>query len=283
MTKILVIEDNKANMELMCYLFQYYGYDVITAVDGEEGVSKVKEEKPDLIICDILLPKLDGYQIAKILKKDAELKKIPLIAVTAFAMLGDRDKIRAAGFDAYIAKPINPSQFIIQIESLLSPELRLKHEVEIQPDDDIFIQEAANTKMGTAIVVADYAGTVELFKSLLVSMGFEVVTSHNVKLAMESIQQKAPNIILSDFHMAEVNGIQFLEMIRSNDLWKSIPFVIFSATHPSSDELEKFKTLNLNRFMSLPIDANAFIKIIDDIYAEHARQVRLGVSKKISM
>lgn len=125
MTSILVIEDNKANLELVTYLLEYKGYHILTAMDGKEGVNLAKQERPNLIICDILLPKLSGYEIAKILKNDELLKKIPLVAVTAYAMAGDGDKIHNAGFDAYIAKPIDPERFVVQIESLLPSKLRL--------------------------------------------------------------------------------------------------------------------------------------------------------------
>src|SRR5437899_101970 len=107
-TRILVIEDNPDNLELMTYLLKQFGYTILTAMDGEEGLAAVKQEMPDLIICDIQLPKLTGYEIVKQIKSDDKLKEIPLIAVTAYSMVGDRNKIFTAGFDGYIPKPIDP-------------------------------------------------------------------------------------------------------------------------------------------------------------------------------
>ncbi len=114
--RILIIEDNPTNLELMVYLLNHYAYTTLTATDGEQGVAVIEKEKPDLIICDIQLPKLNGYEIAYILKNNSKFADIPLIAVTAYSMVGDQDKILSAGFDDYIAKPIDPENFVKQIE-----------------------------------------------------------------------------------------------------------------------------------------------------------------------
>lgn len=105
----------------MAYLLRAFDYYVVTAVDGAEGLDLVGREAFDLIICDVHLPKYDGYEVARRLKHDpnSTLRRIPLIAVTALAMVGDRDKVLAAGFDGYIDKPIAPELFVKQIEALL--------------------------------------------------------------------------------------------------------------------------------------------------------------------
>jgi len=113
--RILVIEDNPANMELMTYLLRAYGYALLTAVDGESGLETAAREAPDLIICDVHLPRLDGYAVVRILKRHPVLRNIPAIAVTALAMVGDREKLLDAGFDGYISKPIDPETFIGEI------------------------------------------------------------------------------------------------------------------------------------------------------------------------
>jgi len=117
--RILVIEDNPTNMELMRYLLRAFNYIVFSAGNGEEGIEAASENMPDLIICDVHLPILNGYEVASRLKQHPVLCRIPLIAVTAMAMVGDRDKVLAAGFDGYIAKPIAPEVFVKQIEAFL--------------------------------------------------------------------------------------------------------------------------------------------------------------------
>ncbi len=117
--RILIIEDNPANLELMSYLLGAFGHTVLSAEDGRQGLEAVRREQPDLIICDVQLPEMDGYEVARWLKSDAGLRGTPLIAVTALAMVGDRDRMLAAGFDDYLAKPIDPETFVRQMENFL--------------------------------------------------------------------------------------------------------------------------------------------------------------------
>lgn len=117
--RILIIEDNPANLELMSYLLKAAGNNVFLARDGLEGVGMAQREMPDLIICDIHLPGLDGYGVALRMKNHPVYCRIPLVAVTALAMVGDREKVLAAGFDGYIDKPIAPEMFAKQIEKFM--------------------------------------------------------------------------------------------------------------------------------------------------------------------
>jgi len=113
--RILVIEDNEQNMYLMHFLIQSSGHEVIEAGEGIVGIEKAKSDKPDIILLDIQLPGMDGYEIAKRIRATSGLESIPIIAVTSYAMAGDREKILAAGATDYIEKPINPATFIDQI------------------------------------------------------------------------------------------------------------------------------------------------------------------------
>jgi CheY-like chemotaxis protein len=122
MARILVIEDNPTNLELMVYLLQSFGHTSLTAGGGEEGIKMALAERPDLIICDIQMPDIDGYEVAQRLKCHPVLRTVPLIAVTALAMVGDRDKVLTTGFDGYIAKPIDPETFVRQAEAFLPKE-----------------------------------------------------------------------------------------------------------------------------------------------------------------
>jgi len=117
--RILVIEDNPTNLELITYLLNAFGHTTIAARDGEEGVEAALSCKPDLILCDIALPKLDGYGVARRLRAGSALNGVPLIAVTASAMVGDRDKVVTSGFDGYISKPITPETFVAEVEAYL--------------------------------------------------------------------------------------------------------------------------------------------------------------------
>lgn len=118
--QILVIEDNNTNRELMVYLLKAFGHSTTEARDGAAGVAAARNERPDLILCDVHLPKLDGYGVVRELKSDDSLRNVPVVAVTALAMVGDRDRILASGFDGYISKPIAPESFITEVQRFLT-------------------------------------------------------------------------------------------------------------------------------------------------------------------
>lgn len=117
-----MIEDNSTNLELMTYLLQAFGHTTLTASDGEAGVELALSALPDLILCDLAMPRLDGYGVARRLKAEPGLRGVPLVAVTASAMVGDRDKVLAAGFDGYVSKPIDPETFVAEVEGYLRGE-----------------------------------------------------------------------------------------------------------------------------------------------------------------
>jgi len=120
MTKrILVVEDQKDNMQILRDLLTSAGYEMIEAEDGEEGVRAAAVERPDLIVMDIQLPLLDGYEATRRIKSDPALRAIPIIVVTSYALSGDEDKARAAGCDDYVPKPYSPRQLLAKIKEHL--------------------------------------------------------------------------------------------------------------------------------------------------------------------
>jgi len=118
-SQILVIEDNEQNLYLITFILEKNGYQVVQARDGREGVELAGQVRPALILLDIQLPVMDGYAVARELRNNPALADIPIIAVTSYAMVGDRERILAAGCSGYIEKPINPDTFITQIEQYL--------------------------------------------------------------------------------------------------------------------------------------------------------------------
>lgn len=119
MNKVLYIEDNESAGYLMKVLLSNSGYQVLLAENGILGIEMAKMHHPDIIIVDIQLPEIDGLTVAKILRQDNELKFIPIIAVTAFAMLGDKEKILQSGINGYISKPINPESFVREMQEII--------------------------------------------------------------------------------------------------------------------------------------------------------------------
>ena len=118
--QILIIEDNPQNLYMMRFLLEKQGFTVVTAESGLEGIKKALACKPRIILLDIQLPEMDGYAVTEELKKRNELKDVPIIAVTSYAMAGDRERILSAGADGYIEKPIDPDSFTEEIVVYLS-------------------------------------------------------------------------------------------------------------------------------------------------------------------
>ncbi len=120
MAKILVVEDNPANLTLSILLLEGAGHTVLSATDAEPGLALARDEQPDLILMDIQLPGMDGIEAIGLLKGDAATRAIPVIALTALAMKGDEQRIRAAGCEGYIAKPIRYKDFLATIAAQLA-------------------------------------------------------------------------------------------------------------------------------------------------------------------
>ncbi|MCZ4280354.1 response regulator [Kiloniella laminariae] len=116
---VLVVEDNELNMKLFHDLLEAQGYNILQSKDGMEALSIARTHKPDLILMDIQLPEVSGLEVTKWLKEDDNLRAIPVIAVTAFAMKGDEEKIREGGCEAYIPKPISVTKFLETVERFL--------------------------------------------------------------------------------------------------------------------------------------------------------------------
>ena len=117
---ILIVEDDPKNLKLFRDLLQVSGYTTLEATDGKQGVELAREERPDLILMDIQMPVMDGLEATKLLKNDDVTKDIPIVALTAYAMQGDEEKMREAGFDGYISKPIDVKGFLKKISEVIS-------------------------------------------------------------------------------------------------------------------------------------------------------------------
>ena len=119
MAKILIIEDNEQNLYLETFILEKNGHEVMQARNGETGIALADQTNPDLILLDIQLPGMDGYRVAQQLRKNPSIARIPIIAVTSYAMTGDRERILEAGCTSYIEKPINPDTFHVEITQFL--------------------------------------------------------------------------------------------------------------------------------------------------------------------
>ena len=118
---VLLVEDNEDNLVVYRTILEHVGYEVLEARDGEEGVSRARQERPDIILMDISIPKMDGWEATVRLKEDGETSGIPIVALTAHALEEDRAKAMRAGCDGYLAKPVEPRRVVQEVEKFIGP------------------------------------------------------------------------------------------------------------------------------------------------------------------
>jgi two-component system, cell cycle response regulator len=265
--QILVIEDNKTNRELMVYLLNAFGYSTCEAENGRRGLEMVRERLPRLVICDVQVPELDGYGIIRELKLDETLRRIPVVAVTALAMVGDRDRILAAGFDGYVAKPIAPETFVDELEKFLPVEKRVARDTIATPALNLPAatpdKPSPRKSRGTVLVVDDIPENLEFARSTLEPSGYTVFTADNVESALELLRKKKPDVLLCDLHMQPQDGFDLLDRTKTDPDLRRVPVAIISSTSTEvSDALECLER-GAAHFIRRPIEPEMLLAEID--------------------
>jgi|SRR5947208_6107281 len=263
--RILVIEDNKDNLDLMSYLLSAYGHTALKVTDGEEGLEVAQRELPDLVLCDVQMPKMDGYEVARRIRQGPPLSQLRLVAVTAFAMRGDRDKVMQAGFDGYIAKPIVPEEFVSQVEQFLPAD---RHSTALpaaqRPEQ---AQAVPTTYRARLLVVDDSPVNLTLMRSILEPFGYKVTTVHSAREALELARQTPPDLIVSDLHMPDLDGYGLLGIRSKDPILRAIPFLLISSTVWKSDDRTTALALGADRFLLRPVDPRTLLDEVETCLA----------------
>jgi len=266
--RILVIEDNPTNLDLMTYLLAAFGHTTLTALNGEAGLQAAQRERPDLIICDIQLPGLDGYEVARWLKSHPDLRTIPLVAVTALAMVGDRDKVLAAGFDGYIAKPIDPQTFVVQVERFLQHE---RGAAQLAPTPPTSWVAPPPMRHASILVVDNLPMNIELARSTLEPFGYTVTPALGMAEALDLARRTPPDLILSDVNMAGGTGYDFIIAVNADPQLHVIPVVLITSTYLDLAEQTHGLELGAARFLVRPIEPQALLKAIETCLLERRK------------
>jgi two-component system cell cycle response regulator len=258
MARVLVVEDNPASLDLMVYLLKAFGHTPLSARDGLEGIDVARREHPDLILCDIQLPGADGVEVCRQLKQDPATQKIPMVAVTAYAMVGDREKLLGEGFNGYLSKPINPQTFIEE----MAPYLRTAT-VEPTVSATTKNQTPANATQGTILVVDNSPVNIKLSRSILEPFGYKIIGAKSVDEAMKVLAEESPDVILSDLHMPVKDGFDFIQEVKADAELRRIPFMFISSTVRGGTEREYGLSLGADQFIIRPIEPLALIDEIE--------------------
>ncbi|MEO8802258.1 MAG: response regulator [Rudaea sp.] len=269
MARILIIEDNPDNLELMTYLLESFGHAYLTAVDGEQGIEMARGERPDLILCDIHLPGMDGYTVARTLKSETDLSAIPILAVSARAMAGDHEKGLAAGFDGYISKPIDPENFVAQVDEFLDPAKR-GSPPKRQTHNTPVPQRARGQRKARVVFLDDSSTNLELIRQTLAPSGYEVVCTQHIEQALKLARAKLPDIILSDLHMPDADGFEFVRQVKADPQLASIPFVFLSSSIWGERDRARAMQLGVTRFLVRPIEPQQLLLEIAAVLAGKA-------------
>jgi two-component system cell cycle response regulator len=201
--RILIVEDDPATRELMACLLQEAGHAATSADDGAQGLRLAKGSRPDLVLCDLQLPSLDGYAVARALKAEPDCARIPLLAVSALAQDGDRTRVLAAGFDGYVCKPIEPASFVAEVEAFL-PAAPV-------PAPDTATQATATTAaQPTLLVVDDDAFMREVLVDALEGEPWRILSAGSAEEALVLLAREPVDVILSDQCMPGMQGTELM-------------------------------------------------------------------------
>lgn len=254
--RILIVEDNAMNRELMDYLLRSFGFITLKAVDGRIGFDVACRERPDLILCDIQMPEMNGFEFVKLKRETEGIRDIPVVAVTAFAMVGDRDKVLREGFDGYISKPIEPTELIKAVNSFLPKHLQSgTHE----PTRPAPYTARAVTSSTVVLVLDDCPLNLELKRSLLEPHGYEVLTVDNSQAAYAIATARRPALIISDVGMSEGNGFDFIRRVKADPALADIPFIFLSSSHRDDASRALGLQLGAVRYLQRPLESSLLL------------------------
>jgi two-component system cell cycle response regulator len=263
--RILIVDDTPHSLQLMTYLLEAYGHAVDAAETGEQGIELARTSRPDLVVVDVQLPGIDGYETLKAMRTMPDLDGVPIVAVTAFAMVGDRDRAIEAGFDHYLTKPIDPETFTGEIDAHLPMPLRGSLAQPAGGDPTSTPEPAAPAPgrryAADILILDDSAINQTLLRSMLEPHGYHVRTAFTVEEAIAAAEETPPDLVLSDVHVGRRSGAELLSRVRNVPMLAVVPFAFITAT--TDWQLPLFGDGSV-RIINRPIDPTA---LLDEVRA----------------
>lgn len=261
LARALVVDDNAINLTLVSYLLQAHGVHVVAASDGLQALTLVREAQFDAVLCDIQMPVMDGLEFARRVRQDPGLRDLPLVALTALAMVGDKERILAAGFDAYLTKPLMPATFLADLAAALP------HLVPTTPPEQAPLTQSSPATLAvagpTVLVLDDTPSNLALKRSLLEPKGYRVLTASDPAGAWRLAQAQRPDLIISDVGMREGSGFDFIAQVKADPDLRSVPFIFLSATHWDQASSARALALGALAYLRRPLPPEELLREID--------------------
>lgn len=278
---ILVIEDNAYNMKLARSLIKIGGYSILEAGSAEEGLELAKKNEPDLILMDIQLPGMDGLTATSEIKKNEALKDIPVLALTAYAMKGDEQRVLDVGCSGYITKPIDTKKFLRKLKEYLpgeSPGLKMGGSLPNKNSEPTNVDERAFYKK-KILIVDDEPLNVKLLKAKLTCDKFLTMEAYSGHECLELVEKELPDIILLDLMMPGIDGFDVTKILKNDDRTKSIPVIHITALDSSKDKAKALK-VGADEFLNKPINTKELLTRIRTLLRIKKYQEQLSTRKK---
>lgn len=258
---ILVVDDRPTNVLLLETKLSNEYYDVVTARDGYEAIQKTKERNPDLILLDVMMPGIDGFEVCRRIKSDPEVAHIPVVMVTALSSKSDRLRGLEVGADDFLTKPFNDIVFFARTKSLirikmLLDELRLRDQTSAQIGGSDMTQNmfTANVSGSKVLLVDDNKKQLEEVGSKLSEL-YQVDVAHDADLAFEKVKQIDYDVILISTEMTDAEGLRLASLFKSREETRHVPLIIM-VNESRTQTMLKGLELGINDYLLLPVDTN---------------------------
>jgi CheY-like chemotaxis protein len=243
---VLIVDDSPINLKVARVALEADGYEVRTAENGEEAWRLLGTFKPSSILMDLQLPGLDGFALTKRIKSDPALQHIPIIAVTAYAMKGDRERALAVGCDDYISKPVDP----ILLPALVATHIKQPNRPVLRRSDDETAQ---------IVVIEDNATTRKLIRVALESDGFRVWETGEAKEALRYLEEHVPLLVLQDLMLPDMDGLELVRRLRAMPHGRGLPILCLSGFLSRMDDAKAMA----HSFSALLVKSIDPVRLID--------------------
>ncbi len=239
---VLVVEDTALNMKLVRALLHAGKYKVLESIEAETGIQLVREHHPDLVLMDIQLPGMDGLTATRLIRNDAAIKDIPVVALTSHAMQGDEEKALAAGCDGYITKPIDTRDFLNTIAQFVKKK-------NTSEEKKIFVGK------NRILIVDDDPLNVKLLQTMLAKENYEVIEAYDGESTLKIASEEHPDLILLDIMMPGMDGYEATRILKNDPKTKDIPILLITSLDGRDDKLKGLR-VGADDFLNKPVNTS---------------------------